>query len=373
MMSDNGIYFYIHIPFCYKKCPYCSFVSYGGRLSLLRDYIERLKQEIETFETNKQVETIYFGGGTPSLLKPKHIEEIINLVTKRFKTNPKAEITLETIPIDAKTERLKSFRNAGVNRLSIGVQSFEDQKLKRLGRLHNAKQSRLSIENASKAGFRNISIDLLYGLDETDEEIVSDITEAVDMNVHHISTYMLSIEPGSKFFELSKSGNLSLSSDDKLAHHYLLIGDFLEQAGFYQYEISNFSKVGYESRHNCAYWLGYDYRGFGLSASSFINGTRYKNIDDLNTYLTSTHKPAIEEELDQEKIAREAFVLHLRTTQGVDVERFTRRYGINPLEYFKNELKKHSLSGLIRIDNGKIRLANRKAMLVSNAILADFI
>ncbi len=370
--EDDYIYFYIHIPFCYRKCPYCAFLSFEKRLAEIPLYLKALRSEIESFETTKQVKTIYFGGGTPSLLKPHQIEELIESISKRFKIDDKPEITLEMIPVDAKKEKLKLLKRAGVNRISLGVQSFNERKLKILNRIHSAKQSLISIENTINAGIHNISIDLIYGLKETEKELTLELKQATELDIKHISTYMLSIEKNTPFYKYSNSGKLPVSSDEEIAKEYLLICDFLKNSGFEHYEISNFSKKGYESIHNSSYWLGYEYKGFGLGASSFLGGERLKNPESLKGYITGS-KPTVEEKLSTADLAKELFMLNLRLSKGVNINRFTKRFGMTPEELYGNKLTELKKNGLIEQTDSYIRLKNEQAMLVSNRIFAELI
>lgn len=370
---NNGIYFYIHIPYCYKKCPYCSFVSYEKRLSTQDSYIKRLIEEIKSFKIDKTVKTIYFGGGTPSILKPDHIKGILNAIYSNFCIDSNVEITLEANPISLKIKYLNSLKAIGINRLSIGVQSFIDKKLKILGRLHNSTLAEMSIKAAQDAGFDNISIDLIYGLKETKQDMEFELGRACSLDIRHISTYMLSIEKHTEFEKRLRNGQLSISNDDEMADLYIFISKYLENKGFEHYEISNFAKSGLKSRHNCSYWLGYDYRGFGVSASSFIDGVRFKNIDSLDLYIDSKDIIETSEKLEKEKRVREDFVLLLRRKNGVNIERFNKKYGIDIELFYKSELDKFIQLNLIKKDNGHIFLNGAKSMVVSNAIFSDFI
>ncbi len=368
---NNAIYFYIHIPYCYKKCPYCSFVSFEKQLKTIDAYTSTLLKEIKNFKTKKVVKSIYFGGGTPSILKPDYITNILDAIYSKFSVDGAAEITFEANPVSLKTEYLNSLKSIGINRLSIGIQSFIDKKLEILGRLHNAKGSIESVKKAQNAGFDNISIDLIYGLKETKSEIEFELKKACSLGIQHISTYMLSIEKDTPFEKRLREGELEVSKDDELAYFYIFISRYLENEGFEHYEISNFAKNGFISRHNSAYWLGFDYRGFGVSASSFIDNTRFRNTDNLFDYI---HEKNIIEKDTINEITRmkEDFVLLLRTKKGVDIKKFNKKYNIEVEKLFENELKKFKSFGLIKEQDGKISLNGAKAMVVSNAIFSEF-
>ncbi len=370
---NNKIYLYVHIPFCYKKCPYCAFVSYEKRLSSLALYIKRLIDEIKDFKTSKVVQSIYFGGGTPSTLKIKHIESVLNAVYSNFTVDKNAEITFESNPVSLKIDYLKGLKSLGINRLSIGVQSFMDSKLKILGRLHDSQKAFKAVKNAQDTGFNNISIDLIYGLNETEKDMEFELKNACSLDVQHISTYMLSIEKGTLFEKLFKSGELTISNDEDTANLYLFISDYLKSAGYKHYEISNFAKGGFESNHNSAYWLGYDYRGFGVSASSFVDGIRFKNTDSLDNYINKKNYVVYEKQLDEIDKIKEAFVLLLRMKDGVEIEHFNKRYNTNIKKLYKNELDKFEKLDMIKEKNGHIFLNGAEAMVVSNAVLSEFI
>ncbi|WP_025209932.1 radical SAM family heme chaperone HemW [Hippea sp. KM1] len=365
---NSDIYFYFHIPFCYRKCQYCSFVSYEKRLGYLDRYVDALIEEIDSFYTDKTVKTIYFGGGTPSVLKPKHIERILNRVHKEFSCKIE-EMTFEIIPL-VRLEYLKALKCMGINRLSIGVQSFLDNKLRLLGRIHKKEDSLRVIDDALSAGFENISIDLIYGVNETMDELLNDLAITCRLDIHHVSAYMLSVDKGSEFYRMG----FRPSPDEDVEAFYLKLCEVLTGCGLEQYEISNFAKRGFESRHNSAYWLGYDYRGFGVSASSFVSNMRTKNTNNLIEYLENPKGSwVVEERLSEIELAREMFVLALRLKKGVELESFRHRYGVDVMDLFGERIRYFLELGLLKKDGGRLFLASPKAMLVSNAIFSEFI
>ncbi len=371
MKSD--IYFYIHIPYCYKKCPYCAFVSYEKCFFTREIYIQRLIEEIKAFHTNSVVKSVYFGGGTPSILKPQQIERIMNTIFANFNVDNTAEITFEANPVSLKEQYMKSLKLLGINRLSIGIQSFIDRKLKILGRLHNASMGVYVVKKAKDLGFNNINIDLIYGLNETKNEIKFELQNISALGVQHISTYMLTIEKGTKFEEWLENGRIKVSNDEDFADLYMFIADYLEKAGFEHYEISNFSKENFRSRHNCSYWLGYNYRGFGVSASSFMDGVRFKNTDSLKDYTEGKNIVVFREKLNRIDRLKEAFVLLLRTKKGVNINAFNMEFGIDIKDFYYDEIKKFKKLDLIKEEQGRIYLNKAKAMIVSNSILNEFI
>ena len=375
----KNIYLYIHIPYCYRKCPYCSFISYDNKLSSKNAYVEALKKEIKNFADNYRyrVKTVYFGGGTPSLLNYKYIDEILDTIYKNFYVDKNIEITLESNPVDLSKKYLMNIKNIGINRLSIGIQSFLDKKLSILGRLHNAEQSHSCIQSAINLGFDNISIDLIYGVNETLEDTEYEVSTATSFGIKHISAYMLSIEKNTKFYEWVASKKIDLLSDEIVSQMYIKISEMLTQNGFRQYEISNFAKDGKISNHNMAYWLGHNYRGFGVSATSFIGNRRFKNTNSIDKYIKSInsnrHPVEYSEYLEQEARMREAFVLLLRTSNGVNIDSFNKKYHIDIEKYYSNELKSAFKNNLMHKKDGRIFLNGPKSMVISNYILSDFI
>ncbi|AEA33872.1 radical SAM family heme chaperone HemW [Hippea maritima] len=364
----NDIYFYFHIPFCYKKCPYCSFVSFEKRFNEIDGYVDAVIREIRGFNSDKTVKTVYFGGGTPSILKLNQIERVLNEVYKRFRCDID-EITFETIPL-LKGNYLKGLKSLGINRLSIGVQSFNDRKLKILGRIHNKKESLSAVEKALAVGFRNISVDLIYGVGETLDELMYDLDITCKLDIKHVSIYMLSIEEGSEFFKMG----FKSSNEEDIEEFYLKLCEVLSKNGFEQYEISNFSKKGFRSKHNNAYWLGYDYKGFGVSASSFLSGKRIKNSSNLYEFVKNPlGSYIVEEELEGIELAKEMFILGLRLKEGIDLKVFKDRYGVDVESLFKYEIDKFIKSGFLKKENGRLFLSSPRAMLVSNAIFSEFI
>ncbi len=341
--------------------------------------MEALKKEIKVFADNYRctVKTIYFGGGTPSLLNYKYIDELLNIICKNFHMDRNIEITLEANPVDLKEKYLINIKNIGINRLSIGIQSFIDKKLKTLGRLHNEQKSRNCIERAIDAGFDNISIDLIYGVNETLEDVEYEVNTAASFNIEHISTYMLSIEKNTKFYEWTTSGKINVLSDELVSQMYIKISAMLAQRGFNQYEISNFARKNRISKHNMSYWLGYDYRGFGVSASSFIENRRFRNMNSIEKYIKSidAYGNAVEysEQLNKEQRMRESFVLLLRTTDGVSINNFNDTYHIDIEKYYLKELESAFKNRLLSKKNGRIFFNGSKAMVISNYILSDFI
>jgi len=306
----DGIY--IHIPFCKKKCAYCDFLAFQGQEFQISKYIEYLKKEISLYDSY-EYDTVYFGGGTPSLLQ---IEELGG-VLKELKVKEDAEVTIEINPTTVDFEKLKKMREIGINRISIGVQSFNNEHLKVLGRLHDSARAVKCYEDARKAGFTNISLDLMFALpNETKEELRDDLVKLIKLNPEHISIYSLIWEEGTKFFKLLQEGKLQEVDNDLEGEMYEFVIDSLVEAGYTQYEISSFSKKGFESRHNSKYWKSVEYLGVGMGASGFKDRKRYKNVTSFKDYyefLDENRFPIGEiDEIDDDEFRRFNYILSLR-------------------------------------------------------------
>lgn len=356
---------YIHIPFCLRKCKYCSFVS-GFSISAKNDYLFALKNEISKRYKGDLLKTLYFGGGTPSLLESMDIEELLNM----FNLDTEAEITLEANPETVTEEKFLQYRKAGINRISLGVQSFKDELLALIGRNHSKQNIYSALENIKSAGFKNISIDLIYGLpSQTIKMFYEDLQEAVKLGTTHISTYGLKIENDSFF---GKNPPKNLPDDEIQAKMYKMLCEFLKENKFLHYEISNFAKKGFYSRHNCAYWQNKNYYGFGLNASGYENMTRYRNIENFKMYIKN---PLLKEEENvltfEEKLEEEIF-LALRLTDGVNIAQINEKFGIDFCKKYSKILEKYSKNGLLKYDENRCYLTE-EGFLLSNNIMAEFI
>lgn len=285
---------YIHIPFCNHKCIYCDFYSIITSESI-NSFLKALKEEInfysKKYSDQRELITIYFGGGTPSLMEPDYISSIIKLVKEKFKVKDNAEITMETNPGTVSKSKLKEFKDIGINRLSVGIQSFHDDELKFLTRIHNSKSAIETIENAASAGFDNISLDLIFNLPkQTKKKWISNLEQAVKLPIKHISAYSLILERGTILNKMVLDGKVKMQSNDYDADLYETTIDFLEEKGFHQYEVSNFSFPGYECLHNISYWNYTDYFGFGTSAHSFIDDKRWWNFSSAKKYIAEINE-----------------------------------------------------------------------------------
>ncbi len=346
---------YIHIPFCIRKCLYCDFYSVTDNFRQA-GYVASLTEEIEEKKGTK-ADTVFIGGGTPSAVGSL-LFDVIDAVNENIELEKGYEFTVEVNPNSADLEFFKELKKRGVNRVSIGVQSFSDDELKKLGRLHSAKDAKKCIEDAKKAGFDNISADLMLGIPNQSEESADfSLKTALSLGVKHISAYSLIVEENTPFYDME----LNLPSEDTERNIYHNVQKVLEENGFLQYEISNFAIPGYESRHNIKYWTMQDYMGFGASAHSYENGVRYFNPPSIDDYIAKNNRHIIEEELTNEEKELERFMLGLRMTEGIEYN-----------GEFKEKIKKLATDGLLGLTGGKIHLT-KKGIDLANLVFGEFV
>lgn len=378
MKKDLGLY--IHIPFCIKKCAYCDFLSWSGDKDQKEEYVRDLEQEIrsyKTFAADYQVSTVYFGGGTPSILETGQIERIMGALRQTFRIEKKAEITLEMNPGTARKEKLKVYRQLGINRLSIGIQSVKNENLKLLGRIHTYEDFLESYHMAREAGFDNISGDLISSLPgQTLEEWKEELEILIRTPLEHLSVYQLIIEEGTEFYERYGEHEELLPDEETSREIYLWTGEYLENQGFRQYEISNYARAGKESRHNLRYWERKDYLGLGLGAASMIRNMRMSNTRDWEKYRTGCRDPRkIREEvefLEEPRQIEEFMFLGLRKTRGVSRKEFRRTFGKDLDLIYEKTLKKYLENGMLQESGDRIFLSE-EGILLSNQIFADFL
>lgn len=375
---------YIHIPFCRRKCPYCAFVSLESGEDL-GNYPELLLEEMRlaAHESAPQtpLQSIYFGGGTPSLLKPAHVSRIIGQAAKAFGLSAQAEITLEANPGTVDHERLAGFLSAGVNRLSLGVQSFDDRLLKTLGRIHSAQQARDAFSAARDAGFDNIGIDLIHALPgQTARMWRTDLEQALQLAPEHISIYGLSVEQKTPFAE-RYAGDSPLLPDEELAVCMFESADTLLTAnGFEHYEIANYARPGFRSRHNCGYWQRDGYLGLGAGAHSLLRGEtgdiRFGNTPDIDKYIATIQGGNLAREetvtLSREDAMAEFMFLGLRLTDGIEFSTFEREFGVSPESAYAAAFNELVQAGLLEKGKDNISLTLR-GMLLSNQVFARFL
>ncbi|MEJ2494593.1 MAG: radical SAM family heme chaperone HemW [Ignavibacteriaceae bacterium] len=357
---------YIHIPFCDHKCIYCDFYSIITSESI-NPFLKALKKEIkyysEKYRDKRELISIYFGGGTPSLMKPEYIASIIDSVKQNFNVKEDAEITLETNPGTVDGFKLKEFKNIGINRLSIGIQSFNDDELKFLTRIHDSKTAIETVENAAIAGFENISFDLIFNLPgQTKINWQSNLEQAVKLPVKHISAYSLILERGTILNKMILDGKVKMQDDDHDANLYETTIDFFEASNFHQYEVSNFAIRGYECLHNISYWNYTDYLGFGTSAHSFINERRWWNFSSAKKYIAEINERsnavAGSEYLSDLQKHNEYVMLALRSS-GLKLNEYKPRFGEEWLMEKNDYFQKLQSKNLITMNNNYIKFTKR--------------
>lgn len=361
----NSIGLYVHIPFCERKCNYCDFNTYSGKSHMAEKYFSRLTDEMH-FYTPCAVDTVYFGGGTPSSVDADFICDVLESARNYFNITDNAEITIEVNPASVTADKLNAYKKAGINRISMGAQSFNDNELKTLGRLHNAADIYDTYNLIRNCGFENISLDLMFGLpNQAMQSLEYSIDCILDLRPEHISCYALKVEEGTPFYIMESKGEITLPDEDTFADMYDLICDKLTAAGYIQYEISNFCLPDKHSRHNSRYWKCNEYIGLGAGASSYINGVRSRNTDDILNYHN-----IIEETLDTNDKMSEYVIFGLRMTdKGISISEFKKRFGLDIYDVFGNELDKHKR--FITRDGDVLKLT-KEAYYVSNAVLLDF-
>jgi len=372
---------YIHIPFCKSRCSYCDFatdVYQNG--DAVRRYATAMDKEISNFKFptadtgSERIDTIYFGGGTPSLLLPVQVERILKSVFAKFSVATRAEITMEMNPATVTPETLSAFRSLGVNRASFGVQTFNDRSLKLLARGHDADDARKTFAMLREVGFDNVSFDLIAGLPgQTLDDWRRNLDEAIALSPEHISLYLLEIHTGTPLAEQVQTGRQPVPDDDVAAEMYELMLDRVAEAGYMQYEISNFCKVGFESQHNTKYWRLDPVYGFGVSAHSFDGRERYANERDTRGYVTAIERGE-SAEVSREAVnpASEAAFLGLRMESGIEIDEFQRRFDLNITEKYREELGEVTTAGLVELSDGWLKLT-KKGKLLSNEVFAIFV
>ena len=376
---------YIHIPFCKSRCSYCDFATdvFKNEETVER-YVNALIKEISNFKSIQnpkskiEVDTIYFGGGTPSLLQPKQLEKILDSVFQKFSVCKNAEITMEMNPATVSIETLKDYKSLGVNRASFGAQTFDDIELKRLGRRHTASDVRETIELLRNADYQNVSFDLIAGLPrQTLRDWERNLTEALKLEPEHISLYLLEIHEGTPLAEQIKTKRQPMPDEDLAGEMYLVMLEKLAAQNYGQYEISNFARSGFESRHNSKYWLCEPVFAFGVSAHSFDGkDRRYSNERDTAKYvelIERNESPVVEiNKLTNAQFAGEYAFLHLRRSDGINLMEFDEKFGMNLKLKFAEDLERLESFGLIEFAGGHLRLT-KKGKLYSNEVFAVFV
>lgn len=381
-MKSVGIY--IHIPFCKQKCKYCDFTSFSCMEDKYDEYFKYLQQEIsekseELSNEEIEIDTIYIGGGTPSIVPAEYIEGIIKLLSVKFKVSKNAEITIEANPGTVDKEKLEKYINVGINRISIGLQSTNDNLLKMLGRIHTYNEFEKVFDEARMVGFKNINVDLMIGLpNQTIDDVQESLKKIIKKSPEHISVYSLIVEEDTKMFDLIESGKLELPSEELEREMYWKVKNVLQENGYTHYEISNFAKQGYESKHNSNCWKQHSYLGFGVAAHSYYDGMRYSNITDINRYIEnykngeSIYNVVFHEKQSKEQMMKEYMLLGLRKIDGVKISEFKEKFVDNPLYIFREQLNKLVEQDLIEVSENNIYLTDR-GLDLANVVWMEFV
>lgn len=377
-MINKEIGIYVHIPFCKKKCDYCDFISYCNKDNLIEEYIESVKKEIEHQNIKSKITTIYIGGGTPSYIESKYIAQIMECIKKKNVAED-AEITIEVNPGTVTEEKLQDYINCGINRISIGLQTTKDELLKQIGRIHCYDEFFNTYKLAQKVGFKNINVDLMLGLpNQRILDLKESLEQVIKLKPKHISVYSLIVEDGTPIAKKIHAGKLRLPDEDLERHMYWYIKNTLELNGYKHYEISNFAKKGFESKHNMNCWDQKEYIGVGVAAHSYRDITRYSNTENIEEYIHNVEngdfeKNRIIHEIQKEDDAKKEFMLlGLRKIDGVKISEFKNKFGDNPIYLFRNELKKLSDEKLLVIDDDYIRLSS-KGIDLANLVWEEFV
>lgn len=372
---EKTIALYIHVPFCKQKCLYCDFPSFACKDNLMLDYTKALCTEISS-KANYKISSIFIGGGTPTYLSLQCLELIKESIAK-LDLAESIEFTVEGNPDSFSEEKLLLFKAMGVNRLSIGLQAMQDSLLKLLGRAHNREQFINSFNTARRLGFNNINVDLMFGLPTQNFEQWRETLEMViELNPEHISSYSLIVEEDTPYMKLMEAGKLNLPEEDLEREMYEHAIKFLKEKGYYQYEISNFSKKGYECKHNLIYWNLNDYIGCGSSAHSYMHNLRYRNISDIEKYICNINNAlnAIEEsrENSKEDNMEEFMFMGLRKAEGISIIEFNERFSSDIYDVYSKVIEKFLKNNMLIIEKDRLFLSS-KGMELSNQVMCEFI
>ena len=380
LLKEVGIY--IHIPFCKRKCFYCDFCSFECDKNIHNDYTKALINEIRAFSlddnnNNIVIKTLYFGGGTPSFIDENYIEQIVMELKSKYKFSDDIEATIEVNPGTASFEKLKKYRELGFNRISIGLQSTDNNLLKIIGRIHTYEEFEETYKTAREVGFKNINVDLMIGLPtQSIEDVEKSLEKIIMKNPEHISVYSLILEEGTKLHELVESRKLELPDEDTERKMYWLVKNKLEENKYIHYEISNFARKGFESKHNTDCWKQKEYIAFGLAAHSYVNGVRYSNITDLNKYiydnLNKVNNKEIEELQDKDIQMNEYVILGLRMIKGFSIKEFESNFKVDFYDRYKEILDKLLGLDLIHIKDDQIALTD-KGIDFANIVWEEFV
>ena len=371
---------YIHIPFCVTKCKYCDFNSFKIDLNEKIKYLNYLGEEMKLYKEeikNREIDSVFVGGGTPSILNEKEINILFEKIKENFNIKSNAEITMECNPGTLTLNKLKVMKKSGVNRLSIGLQAVQNHHLKYIGRIHTFEEFEKNYHDAKQMGFDNINIDLMYALpNQSREDWMESLEKVVKLNPTHISAYSLILEENTELFKMYERDEFNLLDENTDIEMYEYTIDYLKSHGYNQYEISNYAKDNFECKHNVLYWKCEEYVGIGASASGYFNGIRYNNICELDNYekmILEGEKPIEwEEKLSIKDEIEESIFLGLRMNEGIQISDFKEKYNFDFEKEYKNEIEKLSKMELIEIDNNLMKLT-QKGREISNSVFVEFI
>ena len=366
---------YIHIPFCVRKCLYCDFPSFSGMDGIFEDYVRRLCREMGEAAPSFYgvgVKSVFFGGGTPSILPPALMGRIMDKIMSAYDVNSDAEISMEANPGTLDAAKLREYKSMYFNRLSMGLQAWQDRLLERLGRIHRGGEFEDNFLQARDAGFKNINVDLMFSLPgQTLDDWQETLEKVMRLDPEHISAYSLIIEEGTPFFDMYEKGQITETDENTDRRMYYLAKEMLSDKGFRQYEISNFAKEGFECRHNITYWRTEEYRGFGLGAHSYVDGTRFHNSADMKEYMAGGGRLDMEK-LTPEEMQEEFMFMGLRMNEGISKEEFLKRFKTDITSVYGQEISELISEGLLTENKGRISLTDR-GIDVSNQVFEKFI
>ena len=383
-MKKEELGIYIHIPFCMQKCLYCDFVSYINKSECVKEYINCMIKEIQSYDFKKyNITTIYIGGGTPSFIESDYIKEIINVIQNKLEKNDTRwediEITIEVNPGTVTLEKLNDYKTVGINRISLGLQATQDRLLKQIGRIHNYKDFLEAYELLKKVGFNNINVDLMIGLpNQSIKDLKESLEKIIKLDPNHISVYSLIIEDGTPISKLLDEEKIKLPDEEIERQMYWYVKNKLELNGYNHYEISNFSKKGKESKHNLNCWKQKQYIGIGAAAHSYFKDIRYSNTNNIEEYIKNIKENnieknrKIEEKQTIEDKKNEFMMLGFRMIEGVNIADFKAKFVDNPLYVYREKIKKLTDEGLIEVDLNNIKLTN-KGLDLANVVFEEFI
>jgi len=378
-MKELGIY--VHIPFCKEKCYYCDFISFPKKEELMEKYVQALNKEIisKNNVNDYKITTIYIGGGTPSYINEIFIENILNSILKNYNVTENAEITIEVNPGTVNEQKLEKYKEIGINRLSIGLQSANNKLLKNIGRIHTFQDFLSTYELARRVGFKNINVDLMMGLpNQTIKDLEESIEIVIKLNPEHISVYSLILEEQTPFYKMFEENKIKLPTETKERKMYWKTKKILEENNYIHYEISNFAKKDFESKHNLNCWNQKEYLGFGLAAHSYLNQKRFCNTDNLEKYIKNIENNNIDENIEilekqlLKDTKKEYMLLSLRKIEGVNIKDFKNKFVDNPIFLYHKELEKLVREKLVIIDGNFIRLT-KKGLDLANIVWEEFV